>query len=152
MTLYTHQSQNIRKTWLLITGFLVLVIGVGWALSYIYAMPEILYIAVAISFIQVGVSYWRSDKIALKATGAKPASREEYFDLYTSVENLAITAGLPMPRVYVINDSAPNAFATGRDPEHSAIAVSTGLLKILEKNELERVIAHEMSHIGNRDI
>jgi len=152
MTLYTHQSQNIRKTWLLITGFLVLVIGVGWALSYIYAMPEILYIAVAISFIQVGVSYWRSDKIALKATGAKPASREEYFDLYTSVENLAITAGLPMPRVYVINDSAPNAFATGRDPEHSAIAVSTGLLKILEKNELEGVIAHEMSHIGNRDI
>ena len=127
-------------------------IGVGWALSYIYAMPEILYIAVAISFIQVGVSYWRSDKIALKATGAKPASREEYFDLYTSVENLAITAGLPMPRVYVINDSAPNAFATGRDPEHSAIAVSTGLLKILEKNELEGVIAHEMSHIGNRDI
>lgn len=121
-------------------------------MSYVYQAPEILFIAVVISFIQVGVSYWRSDKIALKATGAKEASREEYFDLYTSVENLAITAGLPMPRVYVIHDIAPNAFATGRDPEHSAIAVSTGLLKILEKNELEGVIAHEMSHIGNRDI
>jgi len=152
MTLYTHQSQNVRKTWFLITGFLVLVIGIGYVLSYVYQAPEILFIAVVISFIQVGVSYWRSDKIALKATGAKEASREEYFDLYTSVENLAITAGLPMPRVYVIHDIAPNAFATGRDPEHSAIAVSTGLLKILEKNELEGVIAHEMSHIGNRDI
>lgn len=152
MTLYTHQSSNIRKTWFLITGFLVVVIGIGWVLSYIYAMPEILYIAVGISFIQVGISYWRSDKIALKATGAKPVTREEYFDLYTIVENLSITAGLPMPRVYVIEDKAPNAFATGRDPEHSAIAVSTGLLAILEKNELEGVIAHEISHIGNRDI
>jgi heat shock protein HtpX len=152
MNLYTHQSSNIRKTWFLITGFLVLVIGIGWVLSYVYAAPEILFIAIAISFIQVGVSYWKSDKIALKATGAKEATREEYFDLYNLVENLAITAGLPKPRVYVINDSVPNAFATGRNPEHSAIAVTTGLLKVLDKNELEGVIAHEMSHIGNRDI
>ena len=152
MSLYTHQSSNIRKTWFLITGFLVLVIGIGWALSYVYGAPEILYIAVVIAIFQSFSSYWFSDKIALRATGAKEATREEYFDLYNSVENLAITAGLPKPRVYVINDPVPNAFATGRNPEHSAIAVTTGLLKILDKNELEGVIAHEMSHIGNRDI
>jgi len=132
--------------------FLVLVIGVGYFLSYYYGNPGILYIAVAISFVQVGVSYWYSDKIALATSGAKEAKREQYFDLYTLTENLAITAGLPMPRVYVIEDSAPNAFATGRNAKHSAIAVTTGLLSVLDKNELEGVIAHEMAHIGNRDI
>jgi heat shock protein HtpX len=152
MTLYTHQASNIRKTWFLITVFLVLIIGVGWYLSYFYAAPEILYIAVAFSFVQVFISYWYSDKIALRTTGAKVATREQYFDLYNSVENLAITAGLPKPRVYVIEDNVPNAFATGRNPEKSAIAVTTGLLKILDKNELEGVIAHEMAHIGNRDV
>jgi len=152
MNLYTHQASNIRKTWLLMSVFLVLVIGVGYFLSYYYGNPGILYIAVAISFVQVGVSYWYSDKIALATSGAKEAKREQYFDLYTLTENLAITAGLPMPRVYVIEDSAPNAFATGRNAKHSAIAVTTGLLSVLDKNELEGVIAHEMAHIGNRDI
>lgn len=152
MTLYTHQSSNIRKTWFLITVFLVVVVGIGWFLSYYYNSVEILYIAVAIALVQSGVSYWFSDKIALRATGAKEATREEYFDLYNSVENLAITAGLPKPRVYVIEDRVPNAFATGRNPENSAVAVTTGLLRILDKNELEGVIAHEMSHIGNRDV
>jgi heat shock protein HtpX len=97
-------------------------------------------------------SYWFSDKIVLTLAGAKEAKREEYFDLYTSVENLAITAGLPMPKIYVINDPAPNAFATGRDKNHAVVAATTGLLAILEKNELEGVIAHELSHIGNRDM
>lgn len=152
MSLYTHQSSNIRKTWLLMVGFLVLVIGLGYFLSYYFGDPAILYIAVVIALVQSVTSYWYSDKIALRATGAKEVTREEYFDLYNSVENLAITAGLPKPRVYVINDPVPNAFATGRDPKHAAIAVTTGLLKILDKNELEGVIAHEMSHIGNRDI
>ena len=81
MTLYTHQTQNIRKTWFLIAGFLVLVIGVGYFLSYYYGAPEILIIAVVIAFVQVGISYWKSDKIALKVSGAKEASREKYFDL-----------------------------------------------------------------------
>jgi heat shock protein HtpX len=152
MTLYTHQSQNIHKTWFLVTMFLVLIIGAGYFLSYYYGAPQILYIAIVIALIQSFSSYWFSDKIALRVSGAKEATREEYFDLYNSVENLAITAGLPKPRVYVIEDSVPNAFATGRNPEHAAIAVTTGLLKILDKNELEGVIAHEMSHIGNRDI
>ena len=132
--------------------FFVLVIGIGFFLSYYYQMPEILIIAVVISFIQVGVSYWKGDKIALKATGAKEASRDAYFDLYTLTENLAITAGIPNPKVYLIEDQVPNAFATGRDPEHSSIAVTTGLLALLEKNELEGVLAHEMAHIGNRDV
>ena len=97
-------------------------------------------------------SYWFSDKIVLKMSGAKPASKEEYYDLYTITENLAITAGLPMPKLYVIEDAVPNAFATGRNKEHAVIAVTTGLLQVLEKNELEGVVAHEMAHIGNRDI
>jgi heat shock protein HtpX len=98
------------------------------------------------------VSYWYSDKIALSLAKAHPVTREQYFDLYNSVENLAITAGLPMPRVYIIEDSSPNAFATGRDKKHAVIAVTTGLLSLMNKTELEGVIAHEMSHIGNKDM
>ena len=97
-------------------------------------------------------SYWYSDKIVLTLAGAKLAKREEYFDLYTSVENLSITAGLPMPKVYVVQDSAPNAFATGRDKDHAVVCATTGLLQILDKTELEGVIAHELSHVGNRDM
>ena len=97
-------------------------------------------------------SYWFSDKIVIKLAGAKEAKREEYFDLYTSVENLSITAGLPMPKVYVVVDDAPNAFATGRDKNHAVVCATTGLLKILDKTELEGVIAHELSHIGNKDM
>ena len=98
------------------------------------------------------VAYWHSDKIALRIAGAHPARKEQYFDLYTTVENLSIAAGLPMPRVYVINDPAPNAFATGRDPKHAVVAVTTGLIEILDKTEMEGVLAHELSHVGNRDM
>ena len=98
------------------------------------------------------VSYWYSDKIALSMAGAKPATREQYFDLYNTVENLAITAGLPMPKIFIIEDPSPNAFATGRNKEHSVVAVTTGLLSIMNKTELEGVISHEMSHIGNKDM
>jgi len=151
-TLYTNQSSNIRKTWFLMTIFFVLVIALGWFLSYYLADPNILYIFVVFSiFMNVG-SYWFSDKIVIKMTGAKPASREEHFNFYTAVENLSITAGLPMPKIYVINDPAPNAFATGRDKKHAVVAVTTGLLQALDKTELEGVIAHELSHIGNRDM
>lgn len=98
------------------------------------------------------VSYWFSDKIALSIAKAHPATREQYFDLYTTVENIAITAGLPKPAIYVIEDPAPNAFATGRDKNHAVVACTTGLLSIMNKTELEGVIAHEMSHIGNKDM
>ncbi len=150
-TLYTHQDQNKRKTWFLMTTFLVVVIGIAWAFSGIYGNPWILYIGVAFSVGMNIWSYWYSDKLVIKMSGAVPATRDEYFDLWNIVENLSITAGLPMPKLYVIHDDSPNAFATGRDKNHSAVAATTGLLKILNKNELEGVMAHELSHIGNRD-
>ena len=152
--LYTHQSQNVAKTWMLMSMFFIVVIGIGWFVNLYYGegSSNILYIFVLFSILMNITAYWYSDKIVLKLAGAKEAKREEYFDLYTSVENLAITAGLPMPKVYVVNDPAPNAFATGRDKNHAVVAVTTGLLQILEKNELEGVLAHELSHIGNRDM
>src|SRR3989344_4023922 len=139
-TLYTEQSKNISKTWLLMSLFFVIIIGLGWFFSYYYGNPRILYFFVVFSILMNVVSYWFSDKIVLKLAGAKVAKREEYFDLYTAVENLSITAGLPMPRVYVIEDPAPNAFATGRDKNHAVVAATTGLLSILNKTELEGVI------------
>lgn len=134
------------------TAFFVIIIFLGWFLSQYYGSPDILYFAVFFSVTMNVVSYWWSDKIVLAMTGAKPASREEFFDLYTVTENLSITAGLLMPKLYVIRDSAPNAFATGRNKEHAVVAVTAGLLQLLDKSELEGVIAHELSHIGNRDI
>ena len=151
-TLYTHQGQNIRKTWLLMTTFFIIVIAIGFIFARIYDNASILVIFVVFSIVMNIVSYWYSDKIALSLAKAHPATREQYFDFYTIVENLAITAGLPMPRIYVIEDPSPNAFATGRDKDHSVIAVTTGLLSIMNKTELEGVIAHEMSHIGNKDM
>lgn len=151
-TLYTEQSKNVTKTWLLMTIFFVVVILFGWFFSVYYGDPNILYFFVIFSVLMNFFSYWFSDKIVLKLASAKPAKREEYFDLYTSVENLSITAGLPMPRLYVVEDTAPNAFATGRDKNHAVVCVTTGLLAILNKAELEGVIAHELSHIGNKDM
>ena len=150
--LYTHQSANIRKTWLLMTVFLVIVIGIGWAFSYLYDAPDILFIAIIFSVGMNIVSYWKSDKIALAVSGAKPLTKEENRELWNLTENLAITAGLPMPKLHIIHEPVPNAFATGRDKEHASIAVTTGLLQILDRTELEGVIAHELAHIGNKDI
>lgn len=151
-TLYTQQGSNVRKTWMLMSAFFLIVIALGFVFSRIYSNPGILYIFVIFSVVMNIVSYWYSDKIALSLAKAKPATREEHFDFYTLVENLAITAGLPMPRIYVIEDPSPNAFATGRDKNHSVVAVTTGLLSIMNKTELEGVVAHEMSHIGNKDM
>lgn len=150
--LYTHQSQNITKTWILMSMFFIVVIGLGWFFSYYYQNPSILYFFVIFSIVMNVTSFWFSHKIVLTLAGAKEAKKAEYYDLYTIVENLSITAGLPMPKVYVVNDPAPNAFATGRDKKHAVVCATTGLLAILEKNELEGVIAHELSHIGNRDM
>jgi heat shock protein HtpX len=151
-TLYTQQTKNVAKTWLLMSVFFVVVIGLGWFFSYYYGNPNILYFFVAFSILMNIFSYWFSDRVVISLSGAKPAKRDENFVLYTTVENLSITAGLPMPKVYIIEDLAPNAFATGRDKEHAVVAVTTGLLQILDKQELEGVIAHELSHIGNRDM
>jgi heat shock protein HtpX len=151
-TLYTHQSENIRSTWILMSVFLVLFVGVGYALSYMYGNMNILYIFAGFSILMNIIAYWKSDSIALASARAIPAEGSEFAELHRIVENLAITAGLPKPRVYIIHDQAPNAFATGRDPKNAAIAVTTGLLGMMEKSELEGVIAHELAHIGNRDI
>lgn len=150
-TIYTYQGRNIRKTWLLMTLFFIVVIGIGYGFSIVYDSPAVLYVFIIFSlFMNVG-SYWFSDKIVLGLYRAQPVTHDANPELYNIVENLAITAGLPMPKVYIVPDMAPNAFATGRNKEHAAIAVTAGLLRILNKNELEGVIAHEMSHIGNRD-
>lgn len=152
MNLYSHQDANIWKTWALMAVFFSLIIALGWAISLFYNNVSILYIAVFLAIFTNIFSYWFSDKIVLGLHKAKPVTREEYFDLWNATENLSITAGLPMPRLYIIEDGAPNAFATGRNKEHAVVCVTTGLLQILDKNELEGVIAHELSHIGNKDM
>jgi len=151
-TVYTQQTKNIHKTWIMMTVFLSTVIGIGYMASQYFGNPSILYISVFMSIAMNIGSYWFSDKLAIRSAGAVPADEAEYKELHNIVENLAITAGLPKPKVYVIHDPAPNAFATGRNKEHSAVAVTTGLLQMLDRTELEGVLAHELSHIGNRDI
>lgn len=151
-TIYTHQSQNVTKTWLLVGLFLAFILGIGYFLSYQYQSPNILYIAIVFAVVMNIASFWYSDKIALSLARAVPAPETQYPELHNIVENLSITAGLPKPRVYIIPDAAPNAFATGRNKEHAAVAVTQGLLQILDRTELEGVIAHELAHIGNRDI
>ncbi len=152
-TLYSNQSSNIRKTWFMMTGFLLLVIALGFALSLMYGNPNLLYGAIALSLLMNVGAYWFSDKLVLSMANAEPVtSRESYPELWNTLENLCITAGLPMPKLYVINDPAPNAFATGRNKEHAVVAVTTGLLPLLNKSELEGVLAHELAHIGNRDM
>ena len=151
-SLYTHQSENIKKTVFLMGGFLVFVIGLGWLFAQTLQTPQILYVAVILALVMNALSYWHSDKIALALSGARAVTREEQTELYRVVENLCITAGLPLPRIYIIEAQQINAFATGRDAKHAAIAVTTGTLEKLNKSELEGVLAHELSHIGNRDI
>ena len=132
--------------------FVLLFVIVGFALAFYYQDVNILYFAVIFSLIINFFSFWYSDKVALKMAGAREITKNEYPDFWNVAEILSITAGLPMPKLYIVNDPIPNAFATGRDKNHSAIAATTGLLSMLNKTELEGVVAHEMSHIGNRDI
>jgi heat shock protein HtpX len=151
-TLYTHKDSNVAKTWLLMTVFFAVVIGLGWFFSYYYGNPNILIGFAAFSIIMNIGAYWFSDSVVISLSGAKATTKAEFPDLYNIVENLSITAGLPAPKIYVITDPSPNAFATGRDAKHAALAVTTGLLSIMNRVELEGVIAHELSHVGNRDM
>ncbi len=152
MNLYEQRSSNVRRTWALIIGFLILVTAVGYAISWYYGEPLILYVAVIFAVLTNFYAYWASDKLVLRMNRARRATREEFFDFYTVTENLSIAAGLPLPKLYVIDDPAPNAFATGRDEEHAVVCATTGLLSALTRPELEGVIGHELSHIKNRDI
>lgn len=151
--MYKEIDSNKRRTAFLIGFFLIFIIAFGYVLSWYFNNYFILVIAVIIATTQALVSYYYSDSITLAVSGAKEVPRKEpYLTLHRKVENLAITAGLPKPKIYIINDSAPNAFATGRDPKYASIAVTSGLLEKLNKSELEGVIAHELSHVGNYDI
>jgi heat shock protein HtpX len=151
-TLYTEADSNTQKTYILISIFLVFVICVGWVFSQAMGSSAILWFAVIFSILMSVGSYWYSDKLVLAMSNAHLVEFEDNKELYRLVENLCITAGLPVPKIYIIDDSAPNAFATGRDAQHAVVAVTSGILQKLDRSELEGVIAHELSHIGNRDI
>ncbi len=152
MTLYNQAESNVRKTRLYLFFFLILIIGVGWVISYFLQSPAILWGVVIFSIFLNFFSYWYSDKIVLSLNKAKPIEKKDNPELYRVVENLCIAAGLPFPKIYIIDSSQPNAFATGRDKNHAVIAITRGLLEKLERVELEGVIAHELSHIGNKDM
>jgi len=152
MNIYSHAEANTRKTWLYLLGFFLFVIGAGWLISYVLGNQIILWIVVVLSVVMSFGSFWYSDKLVLSLSHAKPIEKKDAPELYRIVENLSITAGLPVPKIFIIKDPQPNAFATGRDAKHAVVAVTTGLLERLDRVELEGVIAHELSHIGNRDI
>ncbi len=151
-TFYTHQHENRFKTWLLMLVFFGIITGLGWFLSYQFNNPSLLYLGFIVSLGANVWAYWFSDKMVLKMTNAKEVSKADAPELHNLVENLAITAGLPKPKIFIIQDPAPNAFATGRNKDKAVVAFTTGLLEMLNKNELEGVAAHELSHIGNNDM
>lgn len=150
--MYEQISSNIWRSRLLIVLFFVMLLGIGYVFSRAYNDPIIMPLAIVFAVVSTVGSFYYSDKIVLATTGARPADKDEFPHYVNSVEGLAIAAGLPCPRIYVMDDPAPNAFATGRDPDHAIICVTTGLLGMMNRVELEGVIAHEMSHIKNYDI
>jgi heat shock protein HtpX len=150
---YDQVAQNKRRSYLLILAFVGLVLAVGAALNLLIGGgPYFMVFALLLAAGSAALSYWKSDSIALAVSRARPASVEEFPRLHNLVEGLCIAGGLPKPRIYVVDDPSPNAFATGRDPKHAAVAVTTGLLEKLNRVELEGVLAHELSHIKNYDI
>lgn len=151
-SLYKNQSENVAKTWLLMASFCGLLIGVGYILSFVFDRAIIFYLSVVFAVGSSVWSYWFSDRTVLHMTGAKEIARADLPQLYEMVDNLAITAGLPRPRIFVMDDPALNAFATGRNPEHGVVVFTRGLLERLTPEEIRGVAAHEMAHIGNRDI
>jgi heat shock protein HtpX len=151
-TIYTNISANKWRSVVTMTVFVALVIALGYVFGQVLHLWWLLPVAIVVAVAQTFSAYWWSDKVALAVSGAHEVDKAAAPELYRIVENLSITAGLPMPRVYVIDDPSPNAFATGRDPQHAAVAVTSGLLAKLDKPELEGVIAHEFSHVGNYDI
>ncbi len=150
--LYTLQSSNIRRTWLLFIVFFLVVGALGYAISMYYGDPTFLIGAIIFAIIYSFISYYSSASIALSLAKAKPIEKADNPMLYNLVENLTITAGFPMPKLYITPELQINAFATGRDPQHAAVAVTQGALQRLNKDELQGVLAHELSHVGNRDI
>ncbi len=152
VNIYEQISNNKRQSFGIISLFLIFIIGAVYFISQATNSPELLPIAILFSAGSSLVSYFAGDKIVLGLNGAKPALRKEFFDFYTVTENLSMAAKIPVPKIYVIESEAMNAFASGRDPDHAVICVTTGLLSKLNRTELEGVVSHELSHIKNYDI
>jgi len=150
--MYTQIASNKRKSLFLVFGFVVLVGVLDYVFARAFNQPSFFVPIMIVAIIYALISYFFSAQIALGLSGAQPIEKKDNPELYRTVENLTIAAGLPMPKVYVVDDPSPNAFATGRDPQHAVVCVTTGILPLLEKDELEGVIAHELSHVGNYDI
>jgi heat shock protein HtpX len=152
MLTYDLINKNKRESWILIFSFLIVISALGWVFAQVYQNDAILYLAMIFSVGSALFSYYFADSITLSVSKAQPVDRATNQQLYNIVENLCIAAGIPTPKIYIINDAAPNAFATGRDPKHAVICFTSGILQKLNKTELEGVTAHELSHIGNYDI
>lgn len=150
--MYSEIAKNKRNSYLLIFIFLLVIILFCYVFSLAFNNQAILYFGVGFTIIYAIISYFQAGNMVLSISKAKPIAKKDNPRLYRLVENLTIASGLPMPKIYIINDSAPNAFATGRDPKHAVICVTSGLLDIMSKTELEGVIAHELSHVGNYDV
>lgn len=150
--MYKAIAANKRNTVLIMALFVGLIGAIGWAVSFYYGNTNITYFVVAIAAIYALIQYFIADKLTVAMTGAKQIEKRDNPRFYRIVENLAITTGMQTPKIYIIDDSAPNAFATGRDPKHSIVAATTGLIDIMDDSELEAVMAHEMGHVQNYDI
>ena len=150
--MYSAIAANKRNTVLIMVMFLVIIAGLGWIFSVVYGSTGIFWGALIGSAIYALIQYFAAAKIALAMNGAREITKKDNPRFYRMVENLTIATGLPMPRVYIIDDPAPNAFATGRDPQHAYVAATQGLLDLMDDNELEGVIAHELGHVQNYDI
>jgi len=150
--MYSEIASNKRKTVVIMLGFILLVAGLAWIFGQYNGSPTITYAVLVGAVVYATIMYFSGGALSLAVSGAKEISKQDNVRLWRIVENLSIADGLPMPRVFIMKDPAPNAFATGRDPKHSAVAVTTGLLDIMDDNELEGVMAHEMGHVKNYDI
>ena len=150
--MYKQIAENKRKTVIIIIGFVLMMGVIATLFAWAYGDARIALWVVAISIVYAVIQYYISGSLAMALSGAKEIQKKDNPRLYNIVENLSITTGLPMPKVYIVNDEAPNAFATGRDPKHAAVAATTGLLDIMNDKELTAVMAHEMSHVKNYDI
>jgi len=150
--MYKSIAANKRNTILIMSLFIGVISAIGWVISSMYGNPSIAYFVVAGAAIYAIIQYFIATKISLAMTGAKQIEKRDNPRFYRIVENLAITVGMQMPKVYIIDDPAPNAFATGRDPGHAIVAATTGLIDLMDDNELEAVMAHEMGHVQNYDI
>lgn len=150
--MYSAIAANKRNTFFIILIFILIIAGLGWVFSVVYGSTGIFWGALIGGGVYALIQYFAAAKLALSMNGAKEIQKRDNPRLYRMVENLAITNGMPMPKVYVVDDPAPNAFATGRDPQHAHVAATTGLLEIMDDRELEAVMAHELGHVQNYDI